>query len=114
MDSFSIGGAWSFGFRFFGQRPAVHLLVLVGLGIILPVALQFALLGRLTGANAPLLGGSQPALAGGAFMVVVQILACVLQLASYFASWRLGFAGGERLPGALLFGALAALVATLV
>ena len=114
MDAFSIGGAWSFGFRFFGHRPALHLLLLIGLGLILPTAVQFALTGQAMGTSSPVLGGSQAALARGPIVVLVQLLGYVVQLASYFACWRLGLSAAATVPGALRFGLLAGLLAAAI
>lgn len=114
MDSFSFGGAWSAGFRFFAQRLALHLLVLLGIGIAVPLAMQFALFGQMIGMGGPLPGQNAAALEGGTLAAVVQIAGYFLQLTSYFTSWRLGFAPEQRLGGALLFGVLAALLATAV
>ena len=114
MDTFSIGGAWSSGFRFLAQRLWLHLLVLVGIGIVIPLALQFALLGQVIGMNGPFPAQSQAALAANPVAAILQPLSYFLQLVSYFTCWRLGFATQQRLPGALLFGLLAALLAMLV
>jgi hypothetical protein len=74
------------------------------------LAVQFVLLG---GANAA--GGVMPGLSttatAGPTVGIIQLGAYFLQLASYFASWRLGFASGPRLGGAALFGVLASLLA---
>lgn len=114
MDSFSIGGAWSFGFHFLRHRLRQQLLVLVGIGILIPVGLQFGLLGQVIGMGGPLSGQGPAALAGRPLAGILQIVSYFLQLASYFTAWRLGFAPSQRLPGALAFGLLAALLATFV
>jgi hypothetical protein len=117
MDSFSMRGAWSFGYRFFAQRPGGHLLVLIGIGVILPCLLQYVLAESAAGMPGPgpigprpLVIGAQSTtagiLAGGALL-----FSYFLQLASWFMSWRLGFAAGRPLGGAILFGLLAALIA---
>ena len=114
MDTFSLGGAWSAGYRFFAQRLALQLLILLGLGIAVPLALQFALFGQLILVGGPLPGQSGTAPAAGPLVAVVQIGGYFLQLASYFTAWRLGFAPGQKPGGALLFGALAGLLAIAV
>jgi hypothetical protein len=110
MDTFSLGGAWSAGYRFFTQRLALHLLVLLGLGIAIPLALQLALFGQISGVGGPLPAQSRLAHAAGPLEWVIQIAGYILQLGSYFTSWRLGFAPGQRLDGAFLFGILASLL----
>src|SRR5437763_1935806 len=92
MDSFSIGGAWSFGLRFFAHRRALQILVLIGIGLVAPVLLQFAFFGQTLGRNPTLMGPGEAAAAGGAAATIVLIVSYMLQLASYFTSWRLGFA----------------------
>jgi hypothetical protein len=114
MDTFSIGGAWSFGVRLLTQRLWLQLLVLIGLGIVIPLGLQFALLGQVIGMNGTLAGQTPPAAAGNPLTGILQLVGYFLQLLSYFTSWRLGFAPQQPLPGALVFGFLAALLATLV
>ncbi|HYD14392.1 MAG TPA: hypothetical protein VEC11_16220 [Allosphingosinicella sp.] len=113
MDKFSIIGAWSLGFRFIARHWLLHLLILLGLGIALPLGLQFALVGGpMETVN---LGRIGPDPFGGGWLVENPLLLAILfagwilQVGSYFASWRLGF--GARLGNALLYGLLAALVA---
>ena len=109
--------AWSFGYRFFAQRPGGHLMVLIGIGVVLPCLLQYVLAESAAGVPRPGLAGQRPLLiaaqstnagivAGGALL-----LGYFVQLASWFMSWRLGFAAGRPLGGAVLFGVLAALIA---
>ena len=112
MDAFSIGGAWSFGFRFFMERRCLLLLVLVGIGIIIPLGLQFALLGEVIGTSGPFSGRGQAAVAARPLAGIVQLVSYFLQLFSYFTAWRLGFAAEQRWPAAFLFGLLAALLAS--
>jgi hypothetical protein len=109
MDTFSIRGAWSFGFRFFAHRRALQILVLVGIGIAVPLLLQLALFGRMLGMNPSLAGRGEAA--AGVMPVIVVMLSYVLQLASYFISWRLGFSPGRPAGGAILYGFLASLLA---
>jgi hypothetical protein len=114
LDTFSIGGAWSFGFRLFAQRLRLNLLVLVGIGIVIPLGLQFALLGQVIGMSGPFSGQSQAGLAASPLPFILQLVSYFLQLLSYFTAWRLSFAAEQRLPPALLLGALAALLASVV
>lgn len=111
MDTFSLGGAWSAGYRFFAPRLALHLTILGVFAIAIPVAVQFLLTGDGAAPGGPPTGQSASASAAGPLMGIVQIVTYFLQLASYFTSWRLGFAPGQRLGGAILFGLLAGLLA---
>ena len=123
MDSFSMRGAWSFGLRFFAHRQLLHILILIGMGIAVPLILQFAVFGRIMGmANPAMLseqstsyeaGTTNSALAQGWKVTtapLVLIFGYFLQIASYFASWRLGFSIGRPAPEAFLFGLLASLL----
>jgi hypothetical protein len=115
MESFGIGRAWSLGYRLFTGRALIHALILIGVGIAAPLALQFAALGTLVGSNPMLTGtGGMSAGAGaaaGAAMIVVMGLSYLLQTGSYFASWRLGLARDSSPGGALLYGLPASLLA---
>jgi hypothetical protein len=120
MDPFSMRGAWAFGFRFFAHRPWVHSLVLVGIGVVLPGLLQYVLAGSLfagpslgvtgQGASTVMEQRSGPGAVAGAAL----LLGYYLQIAFWFMSWRLGFAAGRPPARALLFGLLAALLATAI
>jgi hypothetical protein len=113
MASFSILRAWSLGFRFVARHWLLHVLILVGLGIALPVALQYALIGGpIETVNLGQVGPNpfrtdwvvtEPVL------LAVLLAGYVLQTGSYFAAWRVGFGG--RPGGALLYGLLAGLLA---
>ena len=111
MDTFSLGGAWSAGYRFFAPRLSLHLTILIVFGIAIPVAVQIFLVGQGPALDEPLPGRGTMAPAPGPLMGIIQLAAYILQLASYFTSWRLGFAPGQRLGGAILFGVLAGLLA---
>lgn len=116
MNPFSISGAWSFGIRFIADRPGGHALILIGIGILAPFLVQYAILG---GTLAPLnpatmQSGMATGAAAGAPAVVAMALSYVLQTGSYFASWRLGFGAGRSLAGALLYGLAAGLLAVAV
>jgi hypothetical protein len=120
MDTFSMRGAWAFGYRFFVHRPAGHIFVLIVIGVLLPALLQYGLalaspptLGAArTGQGGPLLINQNAA--AGAQAGAALLLVYYLQLASWFMSWRLGFGSGRPLGGALLFGLLAALLAVAI
>jgi hypothetical protein len=114
MDSFSMRGAWAFGFRFFAGRPWAHAFLLIVIGVVVPALLQY-LLAQAGAAGPGLAGRGMSAIvdrsAGSAVPAGAAILAYYLQLASWFMSWRLGFGGGRSLGGAILFGLVAALLA---
>jgi hypothetical protein len=113
MTGFSIRGAWTLGFGFYTRHWLVMTLILIGLGFALPLALQYALVGGpIETVN---LGRVGPDPYGNSWLVdrpvvlAVLFAGWVLQAASFFASWRLGFGAS---PGrALLFGLLAGLLA---
>ena len=114
MNSFSMASAWSFGLRFVGPRFGGHLLILVGIGILAPFALQFAMAGgaeAMIGAAAPV---GRDALASSLPLMVALVIGYALQIGSYFASWRLGFGGARTLAGAILYGLGAGLLAIAV
>lgn len=101
-----MANAWSWGVRFFAGRWLHHAILLIGIGILVPVALRLLVAGdvAMTGpAGAP--GRSAGPAAG-----IALAAGYVLQLGSFFASWRLGFGRGETLGRALLFGMLAGLL----
>ncbi len=113
MNGFGIRSAWALGFGFFTRRWPGMILILAGLGIAAPLALQYALLGGpIETVN---LGRAGPDPYGNSWLidrpVVIAVLLAgfVLQAGSYFAAWRLGF--GRRLAPALLYGLLAGLLA---
>jgi hypothetical protein len=119
MDTFSMRDAWAFGFRFFAHRPLLHALILIGIGVLVPGLLQFWLTWPapaptdpvLAGQGAPLMISASPA---GRAIAIVGVIGYYLQLASWFISWRLGFGGGQKTGGAILFGLAAALLAVVV
>jgi hypothetical protein len=113
-------GAWAFGFRFFVHRPWAHILVLIGIGVVLPYLLQYLLAGDFLAAPGPGVTGQgvstimgQGSGAGAAAGAAI-LFGYYLQLASWFMSWRLGFGVGRPLGGAILFGLLTALLAAAV
>jgi hypothetical protein len=73
--------------------------------------LQLALFGRALGMNPALAGTDRAALAAGTVLPIVLLLSYVLQLASFFMSWRLGFGVGRPAAGAILYGLIASLLA---
>ncbi len=110
MDSFSIGGAWSRGFRFLGGRFPAHAAFLIA-GALLAVGVEYAILGvRLAeSGRAPVPWGSR--LFDYPDALLVMGLGYLFQIGSYFACWRLGFDERRSVPGALVFGPSAGLIA---
>jgi len=113
MKQFSLSNARSLGLGHFSGKAAGHAILLIGLGILAPMILQIALVGGAMGMMNPAMMG-QNALSGmaglGGLVLIVMLGTYLLQLASYFGSWRLGFAG-ESLAGAIAYGLLAGVVA---
>lgn len=113
MNRISIGQAWSYATGFFAGQGANHAIVLIGLGIALPLALQFALGGGVAAfePGAMATGGGAAALATmGAGAMLISLVNYILQTGSYFASWRIGLTnGGESLGSAVVYGLVAAL-----
>ena len=112
MSEFGIARAWSAGLRILAARPLGHALLLIGLGIGVPLALQLLIGGRAVGFT----GGANltsAALSGGAAVVAVLLVGYLLQGAAYFASLRLGLDPEAGLGGAALYGLAAALVAAI-
>jgi hypothetical protein len=116
MDGFSMTGAWSFGWRFLAPRLAGHAVILVGIGILVPFALQYAVGGGAAATMSPSMLSETgiEGLVPGRSLLIVMTLGYLLQTASYFASWRLGFDAGRSLPGAILYGLVAGLIAMVV
>ena len=114
MFQFSIGSAWSKGIGFFSGKAAGHAILLIGMGLALPIILQFVAMGGAMSVMTPAAmgsGGFEAFLAAGGVVVVLAMQAgYVLQFASYFASWRLGFGEDETLGGAIVFGLVGGLL----
>lgn len=116
MDSFRWGKAWSLGYGFIAGRALTHAIVLIGIGILIPFALQFALTGGPAARpNALLINqvGPGTAAAMGGTLLALMVVALILQSGSYFTSWRLGL-GHSSLGGALGYGLPAGLMAVAV
>ena len=117
MNSFSMRSAWSLGCRFVAQRALGHAVILIGIGILAPFLLQYAIAGGPAETSGPtplLISQSGPGAGLGTPSIIALALGYVLQTASYFASWRLGFGGDRPLAGALLYGLVAGLLAVAV
>lgn len=111
MNPFSLGNAWSKGISFFSGQAAGHAIILIGVGILVPLVLQFVLLGGPMAMNPAMMAGDPSTLmALGTTMLLLSVVNYLLQMGSYFGSWRLGFGAGENVGGALVYGLVAALV----
>jgi hypothetical protein len=111
MNRFSIGQAWSNATGFFSGNAANFAILIIGIGVLVPLVLQWAITGNpMENAFNPALmgarGGGAAAMAGmGAAAVLVALASYVIQFGSYFSSWRLGFGpDGGDLAGASRFG----------
>lgn len=117
MDSFSWGKAWSLGYRLVASRTLAHAIVLVGIGILIPFAAQYAVIGvPPERPNSMLIGEGARAAAPGLGWAFVTLMAAgyVLQSGSYFTSWRLGFDGSASLGRALGYGLLSGMLAVAI
>lgn len=118
MNQFSLGNAWSKGVGFFGGQPAMHALILIVVGILVPAALQLLIAGGLEGMANPLamgqagLGGLTAL--GGLTVLLVMAAGYVLGIGSYFGSWRLGLGAGEDTGGAIVYGLIAGLLVVIL
>ena len=115
MNEFSFGRAWTKGFGFFAGQGANHAVALIGVGLIAPFVLQYLLLGSAMGMINPATTAQQVRLGGlspmdGVTILVAMIVTYVLQMGSYFASWRLGLGEGETLAGVIGYGLVAGLM----
>lgn len=109
-----MSGAWQAGARFFTARPLYNLILIFGIGVLIPIALQllfFGLSGGPTGGAPAEAGEGAELSAADAAALIVLGGTFVLQAATYFAAWRLGFGNRESFGGALLFGLVAGLIA---
>lgn len=114
MNRFSIGQAWSYATSFFAGQGANHAIALIGVGIVAPLVIQFALGGGAMMADPMSLAAGGMAAMGG-LAILTSLINYILQMGSYFASWRMGLSNGsEPLGSALGFGFVAALPTLLV
>ncbi len=110
MNKISISQAWSYATSFFSGQGANHAILLIGVGIVVPLILQFALGGGTAMVDPMMMATGGGLMAMGAFAMVLALVNYILQMGSYFASWRIGLTnGGEPLGSALVFGLVAAL-----
>ncbi|TMJ18415.1 MAG: hypothetical protein E6G92_00725 [Alphaproteobacteria bacterium] len=107
MEDFRFGRAWSLGYALVTRKPLYHAILLIGLGILAPMALQLGMAGTLAGTPNPALLGANGVGAGpayGAALLAAVALGYVLQTAGYFGSLRVGLGREASLGPALLFG----------
>jgi hypothetical protein len=97
MNEFRLIDAWARGFRFVTARPLENALVLIGLALLLPFALQFIMID----------GTREP---GGPATAIVLAANYVLQSCALFTVLRLGLDARETLGRALGYGIVASLV----
>ncbi len=118
MNQFSLGNAWSKGVAFISRDTVNIAILLIAIGIIAPFVIQYALIGSAMGTMNPAMmtqsfaGGGAAALAG-TFLLAI-LISYVLQISSYFGSWRLGFGAGESLAGAFVYGLVCSVVIILI
>jgi hypothetical protein len=75
MRQFNIGSAWTKGTEFISRNAAGHAVILIGMGILVPGILQFAIVGGVAGMN-PMMMGQNAILYG--------IVCAVLALVAFF------------------------------
>ncbi len=110
MNRISISQAWSYATSFFAGQGANHAIILIGIGIVVPLVLQFAIGGGAMMSDPMALAAAGGFAAMGALAILASLINYVLQTGSYFASWRIGFTNGaEPLGGAIGYGLIAAL-----
>lgn len=110
MNEFSLVGAWSLGYRFVTERPVQYAILLIGMGLLVPAALQIGF-GLLAG-QSPFDEPNVNATRDGLIALAGLLLGYSAQSGALFATLRLGFAERETFRGALAFGLLAGLIAT--
>lgn len=98
MDEFSWADAWSRGYRVLTARPLANAVLLIGLAVILPLALQYVVIG----------GIAEPQGTGAIIGLAANY---VLQSCALFAVLRLGLDERETFGRALVYGIVASLVA---
>jgi hypothetical protein len=115
MNRISISQAWAYATSFFGDQHGNHAIALIGVGIAVPTILQVLLGGGAAMDPAMLASGAASMAALGGTVFLLGLIAFILQMGSYFASWRLGLAPGQDTVGSALgYGLVAALPVLLV
>ena len=110
VNRISIGQAWSYATGFFSGQGIHHAIILIGVGIVVPLILQFALGGGALMADPMSFATGEGMMAMGGLAILLSLINYILQTGSYFASWRIGLAqGAEPLGSALGYGLIAAL-----
>lgn len=110
MNRISISQAWSHATGFFSGQGINHAAALIGVGIVVPLVLQFLIGGGAAMTDPMAFAGGRGMAAMGPLAMLVGFVNYVLQTGSYFASWRIGFSDGdEPLGGAIAYGMIAAL-----
>lgn len=113
MKQFSLGNAWSSGVAFVSRDAMNMAIIIIGMGVLLPTVLQYALVGGSMGTMNPALMG-QAAMGGGAALAgafaLAALISYLLQFGSYFGAWRLGFGPGESVAGAIVYGIICAVL----
>jgi hypothetical protein len=103
MTIFGFAGAWPLGFRLFAGRLGAHLVILAGIGVIVPLGLRIVAAHILGDPDVAALDGGS-AFAAGGFAIAAAIAGYALQAGSFFASWRLGLGAAPSLGGAVGYG----------
>ncbi|NJS13975.1 MAG: hypothetical protein HC788_04355 [Sphingopyxis sp.] len=115
MNKISISQAWAYATSFFSDQHPNHAIALIGVGVAVPTLLNLLLGGAATMDPAALAAGTGSIAALGSTMFLIGILGFILQMGSYFASWRMGLTPGQESVGsALSYGLIAALPVLLV
>lgn len=110
MNRISISQAWSYATSFFSGQGANHAIALIGVGIVIPLILQFALGGGAAMTDPMAFAAAGGGAAMGGMMILLSLINYVLQTGSYFASWRIGLTNGAEPVGqALVYGFIASL-----
>lgn len=110
MNKISISQAWSHATSFFTGQGVNHAIALIGVGILVPLVLQLALGGGASMADPMAMAAGGGLMAMGGLAILLALVNYILQMGSYFASWRIGLTnGGEPLGSALGYGMIAAM-----
>lgn len=114
MNRISISQAWAYATSFFSDQHSNHAIALIGVGIAVPTVLQLLLGGPALDPSTFASGAASMAALGGT-VFLLGLIAFILQMGSYFASWRMGLAPGQESVGSALgYGLVAALPVLLV
>lgn len=114
MNRISISQAWAYATSFFSDQHSNHAIALIGVGIAVPTVLQL-LLGGPAMDPAMFTSGAASMAALGGTVFLLGVIGFIVQMGSYFASWRMGLAPGQDSVGSALgYGLVAALPVLLV